>query len=151
MKNLILALILIVPLAACKKDKKSSVKAPETIIRATWFTTSEKHVYYNGSNTVLFQESKPIGDKYVLLNDDIIKKSSPSGVQEFRSPFTLSKTDNKLLITFDNNDGSQTYEVVSANEQTMTWVQVTTNQPYDNGTKTAAKKIVTIDFHCPCP
>lgn len=136
---------------ACKKDNHVKVNETEKNVQGTWLTTNEQHIYYDSNDAELYRESKAIGFKYQLSVEKNIRKFSPEGVQIFKAPYELSKSAGKLYISFNDNLGPQIFEVVSAEEQTMRWVQKSSNQPYDGGTKTAAKKVITIDFHCPCP
>jgi hypothetical protein len=151
-KIILLLLIASVGVAACKKEKKSSTRADKPIeeaILGVWLTTSETHDYYNANNEKIFTRTVEPGWKYTI--NELVRLSNPQGDSQFRVPYTITNTDGKKWFSFTNKGVTETYEITSIEQETMTWKQEKTDVTYeDNGVKTAAKVISTLSFHCPC-
>lgn len=155
MKKLILLTFLSVSvIAACKKDKRDrkSEKPVNEAIRRAWFTTVEKYEYYDASGNKVYETTTEPGARY-LVEAEKVKKTNNKQMQEFYVTYSLSNQDGKNYITFKVNGTTQTYLVDSIVGDKMIWIQEQTNVTYIDGsgaTKTAAKMVITFEFHCPC-
>lgn len=151
-KFILLLLIASVGASACKKEKKSTARVDKPIgeaIIGVWITTSETHEYFNANNEKVLTRTVEPGWNYSI--NDMFKIENPQGQRQLRTEFTVTNTNGKNYFSFSNNGVSETYEITSLEQETMSWRQEKTNVSYeDNGPKTAAKVVTTINFHCPC-
>ncbi|MEO8793819.1 MAG: hypothetical protein ABI390_00060 [Daejeonella sp.] len=147
---LLLSLIALISVASCKKDKKKEISKPVTEqLKGTWLTISENSVYFDSSNKQVFQSSNTPGSKYII--GDAINRYNLAENHDLSSSYAVTNVNGKNYISFTDGGVSQRFEVIYVDTKMMTWKQETTNVTYnDNGTKTAAKVVYTINFHCPC-
>lgn len=151
-KIILLLLIASVGVAACKKEKKSSARLDKPIgeaIRGVWLTTSETHDYYNANNEKIFTEDVPPGWTYSI--SELFKIEDPQGQRLVRTQYSVTNTNGKNYFSYTHNGVTETIEITSLEQETMSWRQEKTNVTYnDNGEKTAAREVITYNFHCPC-
>jgi hypothetical protein len=152
MKRLILlSLLVFITAVACKKDKKKEINKPiSETLKGEWITISENSNYFDSGNNKIFEKvNNSPGSKYVI-DASITKKDLQNNVN-FSTPYSVSNVNGKNFISFAENGAAQTYEIVYIDLKMMTWKQEKANQTYDdNGSKMAAKQVVTMNFHCPC-
>ena len=151
-KFILLLLIASVGVAACKKEKKSNSRVDKPIgeaIIGVWITTSETHDYFNSSGEKVFTKTVEPGWEYSI--NDLFKITNPQGQRVVRAEYTVSNSNGKNTFSYPLNGATDTFTISSLEQETMTWKQEKTNVTYeDNGQKTAAKVLSTINFHCPC-
>lgn len=151
-KLILLVLVAAIAVAACKKEKKSTARVDKPIgeaIIGLWITTSESHDYFNTAGDKIFTKTVEPGWEYSI--NDLFKITNPQGQRLVRTPFTVSNTNGKNYFSYEANGITETFEINSIQQETMTWKQEKVNVTYeDNGQKTAAKEVTTINFHCPC-
>ncbi|NEU09120.1 hypothetical protein GZH53_12410 [Flavihumibacter sp. R14] len=151
-KLILLVLVAAIAGAACKKEKKSNARADKPIaeaIRGTWYTTAETHEYYNANNEKVFTRTVEPGWKFTL--DDNIRIWSPQGVRHLLTQYTISNLNGKNYLNYTQKSVEKNFEILSLEEEIMSWRLETANVQYeDNGPKTAAKEVTVMDFHCPC-
>ena len=154
MKKTILLLFVITAatLAACKKEKEKKSRKDDLgeYIQRTWYTIDEKSSYYNEANALIYEETDEPGVSY-RLNDGEVKFKDVDKSNTFGS-YILSNSDGKDIITVILDGKTEAYEIVSIDDSLMTWKQELHNVTYiENGQqKNAAKKIYTLNMHCPC-
>lgn len=153
MKTIVLFMLLAtLGVIACKKEKNNSSRLDKPIgeaIRGVWFTTSETHEYFNSNNQKVFTRTVEPGWEYSI--SELFKITNPQGQRLLRTEYAISNTNGKNYISFSNNGMTETYEITSLEQETMSWKQEKTNVTYnDNGEKTAAKEISILNFQCPC-
>lgn len=153
MKKLILLLfIAALGTTACKKEENASPRLDLPLkegIIGVWITTAETHDYYNASNEKVFTRTVEPGWNYKVKED--FKITDPQDKLKLTSAYTVSNSNGKNYFSFTANGTAETYEIASLTQKTMAWKQEKTNVVYnDNGEKTAAKVVTTIDFTCPC-
>jgi len=157
-KTILLLLLTGTVLSACKKDKNSKSRKDNLAeyIERTWYTIDEKTSYYNDMNAVAFEESREYEDsgdtniKKYRLNDGELKYTENTKIRY--GSYILSSSAGKNMITLILNGNTEAYEIVSIDDSLMTWKQEVSEAVYtENGQeKTAAKKVRTINLHCPC-
>jgi hypothetical protein len=152
-KIIILAMAVFTVISACKKEKKEQTKVfDDALISTTWLTVSEKHEYYDGSNVKIFEETMSPGVKYVFI--DSTRKVNVTFLDGLRiiKDYSISHTNGKNLLTITSNTATDTYEVTAYTNKTMSWTEEKLDQTYQDGDgeKVAAKKVISMDFHCPC-
>ena len=137
---------------ACKKEENASPRLDmplEEGIKGVWITTTETHDYYNASNEKVFTRTGEPGWNYKIKDD--FRITDPQDKLKLTSAYSVSNSNGKNYFTFASNGSAETYEIASLTQKTMTWKQEKANVIYnDNGEKTAAKVVSTIDFTCPC-
>jgi len=157
MKKIVLLLVIAgFGVSACKKDKTKSRKDNlSEYIERTWFTIDEKSSYYDEANTITYEETAKYEDtgellKKYRLNDGEIKFTENSKIRY--GSYILSKSNGKNMITMILNGNTEAYEIVSIDDSLKTWRQEVKNVVYtENGQeKTAARKVKTVNLHCPC-
>lgn len=153
MKKIILLLLLAsVGTMACKKEKKGSLRTDKPIgeaIIGPWYTTSETHDYFNAGNEKIFSRTVEPGWEYSIAS--VLKITSPQGQRTLSTDYEVTNSNNKNHFTYVNNGVTETFEITALEQETMSWRQEKANSKYeDSGEKTAAKEIITINFHCPC-
>ena len=151
MKNIIpFFALLTIAFTSCKKDKNDRKPLDEALISTTWITTAEKHVYYNEAILPLLEENKPEGVRYVF--DEETETVSIRDVEgnSTQKQYSLFQINGKDFVNIISAQGTETFQITAYTNQTMSWRQEKTNQTYGDG-KVAAKALVTVDFHCPCP
>lgn len=151
-KIFLLLLIASVGVTACKKEKKSSARVDKPIgeaILGIWLTTSETHDYYNANNEKIFSRTVDPGWTYSI--DELFKITNPQGQRLVRTEYSVTNTNGKNYFSFTNNGITETIEITSLEQETMTWKQEKTNVTYnDSGEKVAAREVITYNFRCPC-
>ena len=151
-KIILLLLIASVGVAACKKEKKSTTRVNKPIgeaILGVWITTSETHEYFNANNEKVFTRTVEPGWNYSI--HEVFKIENPQAQRQLRTEYTITSSNGKNYFSFTNNGLTETYEITSLEQETMSWRQEKTNVTYENnGSQTAAKVVSTINFHCPC-
>ena len=151
-KLILLMLVAAIAGAACKKEKKSSLRVDKPIaeaIKGMWYTTAETHEYYNANNEKVFTQTVEPGWKYTL--DDNIRIWNPQGVRQLLTQYTISNVNGKNYLNYAQKGIEKSFEITSLAEETMSLRQEAADVQYeDNGLKTAAKAITVMDFHCPC-
>lgn len=149
MKNsLTLMIIALISFIGCKKEKEQN-PVDQTLISTVWLTTSEKSVYYNESILPLHEENKPIGTRYVFRDGSkTVNITKPDGTVS-QASYAVYTEKGKNYITITAGETSELFEISAFTDKTMTWKQEKTNQLYGQG-QTAAKRLTTIEFHCPC-
>jgi hypothetical protein len=155
MKRIILlSLIALVSFTACKKKKKEVKVKPITQIitdRGTWLTVNEIHQYYDVNNTLIFSETIQSGPTYKFSKtSNELKVVYPNKTENKIYQFSI--TDNKQFVSLTYNTEVSTWQVLSATSTDMQWQRIENNVSFaSNGQQqTAAKKVTTINFHCPC-
>ena len=150
MKHLSTLLFIVVCLSvSCKKDKKEYKPLDQTLISTTWLTTSEKYVYYNESILPLFEQNNPVGMRYVFNETSKTARVTDLNGNVVNKSYSLFRVNGKNFINITLGENTETYQITSYTDKTMSWRQEKTNQTYEGG-KVAAKSLATIEFHCPC-
>lgn len=151
-KIILLLLIVAATVTSCRKEDKSSVRTDKPIAEGmvgVWLTTSEIHEYYNSSNEKVFTKTVEPGWKYTLK--DLLTLTNPQGQRQFQTAYSITSSNGKNFLSFTNDGVTETFEITSLEQKTMSLHQQKTNVTYnDNGEKTAAKVISSFNFHCPC-
>ncbi len=157
MKRIILlSLIALVSITACKKKKKETIKKTVSQIvidRGTWLTVNETIQYYDVNNNVLSTETVQSGPTYHFSRTSDTVRLTENGKNTLKR-YHFSHTNNKEYVSITNSDGNdlKLFEVLSADPKIMQWQKIENNITFTlNGQQqTAAKKVTTINFHCPC-
>ena len=151
MKSLILfSLFVLFAAPICTKDKKkTTVKPVPELLKGTWFTISDNIVYFDSANNKVFETNNTPNSKYVI--NDKISRTDSTVRSNLSTSYTATYVNGKNFITFTDNGSAQTFEILQVDTKVMAWQLEKTNQMYnDNGQKTAAKMVYTINFKCPC-
>ncbi len=158
-KFILLGLIALTSLGACKKDDNTEEEeqvtpAPDitTTIRRAWFSEQEKIEYYDAGNTKIFEQSFAPGSRYLIQDD--LKKADKALKLIYTSAYTITQENNKNYFAFTSEGNTpEKFEVRAVDKNNMTWYQEKTNVTYTEGgvNKTAAKAIYNYTFQCPCP
>lgn len=152
-KLLLLMLIASIGTVACQKDEKTASprldKPLAEGILGIWITTSETHDYYNANNEKVYSRTVEPGWNYKVKED--FRITDPLGKLKLSSAYTISSSGGKNYFNFTSSGSAETYEIASLQQETMVWTQEKLNVTYnDNGEKTAAKVVTTLNFRCPC-
>lgn len=146
-----LSFLLILFSSACKKDEKTPKPFDEALISTTWLTTGEKYEYFDASGTKVFEQTQTPGVKYVFRDSTKTVTITDLAGNRVKKTYALSNINGKIYLTLNSNAAIDTFEITEYTDKTMSWHQEKSNQQYeDNGTKVAAKKVVSMNFHCPC-
>lgn len=152
--NKVILLLLIVSATAtsCRKEDKSSTRTDKPIAEGmigVWLTTSEIHDYYNSNNQKVYTKTVEPGWKYTFK--DLLTVTNPQGQRQFQTAYSINSSNGKNYVSFPNKGATETFEITSLEQETMSLYQEKMNVTYnDNGEKTAAKVISRFNFNCPC-
>lgn len=140
-----LPVLLLLLFSSCSDEKEEPAPLVSEQIKGTWVTVSQEQEYYDEFGQLVYEETDDIGTTFVFDGSKVTSTYSSGG--GISGTYTISETAGRAYIFLTQGNATQQLEITALNEADMTWESEQENVPYfDNGAKTAARSVSTIDF-----
>lgn len=151
-KFILLSLMAVFALSACRKEKKTQIKSTSAQIASIlWHTTLEQYEYFDANNKSMLNKKNTPGAHYKFEKNKLTLTGLKGNITY--GTYSISNKNGNDYITVTLNGITEEYVIATVTNQIMIWTQEKTNQTFQktDAQTVAAKQATTIKFHCPCP
>lgn len=140
-----LPILLLLVLSSCSGEEEEPALLFNEQIKGTWITVSQEQEYYDEFGQLVYEETDDIGTTFVFDGSKVTSTYASGGGMS--GTYTVSESAGRAYIFLTQGKVTQQLEITAIDEAGMTWKSERENVSYfDNGAKSAARSVSTIDF-----